>query len=261
MQRLLRRAASSAAARRAPYSSPAPEVCADGGRARGAVGLGGGAEAATYAANSRQHLAVQRAVQQRRGQQRWCGAACARTAASTSGVGTPAARCMASQPQSTSSPSGVRPSPRPTRRAGRWGLTGSSASRHRAWRGRRGPRRRAGGPRRRPRGVERGRGVPSTRSTPSRTTARSPRRRRHGGRGQPQPARGRRRRCARRGRRRSRRPPRRGRPRGRRGAGRWAVEVRGAAATERPGAAAKALTGRSAVMPAHARRGHYGLPM
>ena len=46
---------------------------------------------------------------------RWCRCIRMRTASSTTGVGTPAARCMASQPQSTSSPRGVRPSPAPTR--------------------------------------------------------------------------------------------------------------------------------------------------
>ena len=45
---------------------------------------------------------------------RWSCGARARTAASTSGVATPAARCTASQPHSTSSPYGVSPSPRPT---------------------------------------------------------------------------------------------------------------------------------------------------
>ena len=86
-----------------------------------------------------------------------------------------------------------------------------------------------------------GRAVPSTRSTPSRTTAWSPRRGATVGRGQPQPARDERRR-GRRGRRRSRRPPRRGRSRGPRGAAR-SVSSR---AARRAGPAAAARRSRGA---------------
>ena len=49
----------------------------------------------------------------------WSGRGRRATTASTSGVATRAARCIASQPASTSSPSGVSPSPRPSRRAAR----------------------------------------------------------------------------------------------------------------------------------------------
>ena len=61
-----------------------------------------------------EHLAVQGAVEQRGGQQGGAAEA-ARTAASSRWSGTPAARGSASQPARTSSPSGVRPSPRPSR--------------------------------------------------------------------------------------------------------------------------------------------------
>ena len=95
-------------------SSPAPEVCADRGQVGGAVVLGGRAERGQPAPRTRG--APRRAGRSRAGSRRaaWCGRRCARTAASTSGVGTPAARWTASQPHRTSSPSGVSPSPRPT---------------------------------------------------------------------------------------------------------------------------------------------------
>ena len=101
-----------ASARRAPASSAEPEVCPIRLSEAARSASRGVPSAATYAANSgitspwtahSSNVADSRVVRPR----------AARTFASSSGVATPAARWIASQPQSTSSASGVRPGPSP----------------------------------------------------------------------------------------------------------------------------------------------------
>ena len=99
-------------ARRAPARSPAPDVAPTRVSSVGAVVLRGRAERGQPGAQLGQHLAVQGAVQQGRGEQRGPAAGAPGPPGRRSGVGTPAARWRASQPHRTSSPSGVRPSPR-----------------------------------------------------------------------------------------------------------------------------------------------------
>ena len=84
-------------------------------RARAASSSAGRAEGGDVRRELRQHLAVQRAVDQGRREQRGAVEHVARTAAATSSVSRSVATSTASQPHRTSSPSGVRPPPLPTR--------------------------------------------------------------------------------------------------------------------------------------------------
>ena len=105
----------SAAAQRAPSSSPEPVECPTASRSLSAPACAGVPSAPTYAANCGSTSPCS-AQSSRVADSKVVCCIRMRTASSTTGVGTPAARCMASQPQSTSSPRGVRPSPAPTRR-------------------------------------------------------------------------------------------------------------------------------------------------
>ena len=123
--------ASSASARRAPCSSPAPEVWPIAASAAARAGSSGVPSAARYAANSgstspcsaqSSRVADSRVVRRERGADGGVDGRAWRT---------PAARCTASQPQSTSSPCGVSPSPRPTSRATASGPSGPGPRRRR----------------------------------------------------------------------------------------------------------------------------------
>ena len=121
MRRLMRRLRSCGRARseREPgaVQQPGAGGVADRGEGRGARRARRGCRARRGTPRTR--AAPRRAARSRAASPTaaWCGRRRARTAASTAAVATPAARCTASQPHSTSSPSGVSPSPRPTSRA------------------------------------------------------------------------------------------------------------------------------------------------
>ena len=104
-----------ARARRAPSSRPRPDVCPTRASAAARGSSSSVPSAASQAANSgitSPCIAQSSSV----ADSSVVVGARARTVASTSGVATPAARCTASQPHSTSSPYGVSPSPRPDQR-------------------------------------------------------------------------------------------------------------------------------------------------
>ena len=114
-------------ASRAPASRPRPEEWPTLVRAARA---GGWRRCPARRRTPRTRGSPRRAARSRAASPRasWCGRGRARTSASTASVATPAARCTASQPQSTSSPNGVRPSPRPSRELTRSGRRGSEVA-------------------------------------------------------------------------------------------------------------------------------------
>ena len=100
-----------------PTSSPAPDVCPIGEQGRGGGGLG-------RACRGRRRTPRTPAAPRRAGRSRagsptagWSGRGCADRGVDVVGQAVRSRRCTASQPQSTSSPSGVRPPPLPTPRS------------------------------------------------------------------------------------------------------------------------------------------------